>query len=39
MIADILTKPLGYTKFVKFREQFGVKNLSVREGVDLQSSV
>jgi hypothetical protein len=39
MIADILTKPLGYTKLVKFREQLGVKNLSVREGVDLQSNL
>jgi hypothetical protein len=37
MIADIFTKPLGYNKFVKFREQLGVRSLSVREGVDNKS--
>jgi hypothetical protein len=35
MVAGIVTKPLGFHKFVKFREQLGVKSLSVREGIDV----
>jgi hypothetical protein len=34
MIADILTKPLGKLKFVKFRECLGVKRISASGGVE-----